>query len=81
MSASSYRDIFSLHLFFLCLCKFEKRQLDEVCVAKLMFMQNFLGEDLILIDFLNTYLFLPLGFFLKPLGLWLGWKPHFLAQI
>ena len=53
MSASSYRDIFSLHLFFLCLCKFEKRQLDEVCVAKLMFMQNFLGEDLILIDFLN----------------------------
>lgn len=55
MSASSYCDIFSLHLFFR-LCKFEKRQLDEGYVAKLMFIQNFLGEDLIVIDSLNTYL-------------------------
>lgn len=56
MSASSYCDIFSLHLFFffLGLCKFEQRQLDEGWIAKLMFIQSFLGEDLILIDSLNT---------------------------
>lgn len=62
MSASSYCDIFSLHLFFFFfgLCKFEKRQLDEGWIAKLMFIQSFLGEDLILIDSLNTYLFFSL---------------------
>lgn len=53
--------IFLVYIFFFfCLCKFEKRQLDEGCIAKLMFIQSFLGEDLILIDSLNTYLFLSL---------------------
>jgi uncharacterized membrane protein (DUF485 family) len=39
--------IFLVYIIFLVLAKFERRQLDEGCIAKSLFRQSFLGEDLI----------------------------------
>lgn len=45
-----------IFFFFLVLAKFEKRQLDRGYIAKSVFRQSPLGEDLDVMELLSTYL-------------------------